>query len=479
MAISSTGIGSGLDIAGIVSKLMAVEQRPLTQLKSKGSTLTTKVSSWGTVKSQLASLQDAANRLMGLTSWTGRTFTSSNTTALSGSATSSTAVGSYSVNVTQLAKNQMVRSGSGIATGTGIGQTGTLEISLGTWSGSSFAASGDAINVSISETDTMSAVASKINAAKAGVTATVVSSNGQDHLVIRGQSTGVTQGFQIRAFGEPADPDSPITDGTGLGALAYGYDDNTQAFYGLTLGQAAQNAAATIDGIPVTSTTNTLANAIAGLTLNLQETTASPVTVTVGQNTDTTRTAIQGFVDAYNTLTKTLANLTRYDQATSASGPLQGDSTAVGLLNTMKRMVGSLGPAGTSFSRLSDIGLELQRDGTLSVNNAKLNAALDKPDDLRTFFAATSSDNTNTGLARRFYDYAFGANATQGVVTQRNSALQKAITRNNSEIDRLNDRISRTEERLYKTYSALDTKMGALSSLSQYVSQQINTWNKS
>jgi flagellar hook-associated protein 2 len=472
--ISSAGIGSGLDVQSIVSKLIALEKQPLNQLQSRGSTLATKISSWGTVKSQLSSLQDAAKALTTSTNWSTRSFTSSDTTAITGSVTSSAAAGAYSVNVTALAQQQVTRMATGITAGSGIGQDGTLEITLGSWSGNTFSGSGGAVTLSVSSTDTLSTIAQNINNLGAGVTATVVSSGGQDNLILRSDETGASQGFQIRALDGT---NTPITDGTGLGALAYA--SNGTSIYGMTQTQAAQNAAATIEGIAVTSSTNTISDAISGLTLELKGETSSPVTVTVGKDLDAIKTKIQGFVDAYNTLVSTLSQYTKYDQGSKTAGPLQGDSTAVGMLNTLKRMVGATGPAGTSFSRMSDVGLELQQSGQLTVNSTKLATAMESLADLETFFSATSADTTSSGLATRFYDYAFGAMATQGALSGRTNALQKAVDRNNDAIDRMNDRISQTEARLYKTYNALDTKMASLSALSSYVSQQIATWNKS
>ncbi len=473
--ISSAGIGSGLDVQSIVSKLIALEKQPLTQLQSRGSTLSTKISSWGTVKSQLSSLQDAARALTTASNWSSRSFASSNTSAITGSVTSSAAAGAYSVNVTALAQQQVTRTASGIAAGSGVGQSGTLEITLGSWSGSTFSASGSAVTLSVSSTDTLGTIAQNINNLGAGITATVVTSGGQDNLILRSDKTGATQGFQIRALDGTS---TPITSGTGLGALAYAYNSGSASFYGMTQTQAAQNAAATIEGIAVTSSTNTISDAVAGLTLELKDETASPVTVTVGKDLDAVKAKIQSFVDAYNTLVSTLADYTKYDQGTDKAGPLQGDSTAVGMLNTLKRMVGATGPAGTSFSRMSDVGLELQQSGKLTVNSTKLTTAMNSLTDLETFFSATSAEATTTGLARRFYDYAFGAIATEGVLSERTSALQKAVDRNNDAIERLNDRISQSEARLYKTYNALDTKMASLNALSSYVSQQIATWNK-
>ena len=473
--ISSAGIGSGLDVQSIVSQLVAIERRPLAQLQTQGSQLSSRISTWGTIRSQLSSLQDAARALSTTTNWNARTFTSSNTTALSGGASSAAAVGSYSIEVSALAQQQVIRTSSGLASDTAIGQSGTLEITTGTWSGTTFTPSGSSVTLSVSGAETLSDIARNINNLNAGVTATVVRSGGQDNLILRGTETGAAQGFQVRAFDDGA-PQNEITSGSGLGALAY--SSQAGSFFGMTMSQAAQNASATIEGISVTSPNNTLADTVSGLTLQLSATTTSPVTVTVAEDLSDARGRIQRFVDAFNTLVTSLAQFTRFDQATQTAGPLQGDSTAVGMLNTLRRMVGSTGPDNNMFSRMSDVGLELQRNGTLSINNSRLGAALENMNELREFFSATSADPTTSGLARRFSDYAFGALATQGPVGQRTNALQRSVERNNQAIDRLNDRLQRTEARLFKTYSALDTQIANLNSLNQFVTQQIATWNQ-
>jgi len=473
--ISSAGIGSGLDVKSIVSQLVALERRPLTQLQAQGSQLASKISTWGTIRSQLSGLQDAARALSTGTAWSARSFTSSNTAALTGSASAAASAGSFNVSVNSLAQQQVVRTSAGLPAGAAIGQAGSLEITLGSWSGSTFSASGSAVTLAVSSTDTLGTVAQNINNLNAGISATVVRAGGQDNLILRSAETGAARGFQIRAFDDAAPP-NPITTGTGLGALAYA--SGPTGFFGMSLSQPARNATATIEGIAVSSPNNTVSDAISGLTLQLVAETTTPVTVTVAQDLSDARTRIQNFVDAYNTLTTNLAHSTRFDQGSQTAGPLQGDSTAVGMLNTLQRMVGGSGPASNVFARLSDVGIEIQRNGSLRVNPERRDLALQSPSALQAFFAAPGSDPTTSGLARRFSDYAFGALATQGKLTERTAALQRSVERNNDAIDRLNDRVQRTEARLLQTYSALDTQMASLNSLGMFVSQQINTWNQ-
>lgn len=462
--ISSTGIGSGLDVKSIVSQQVALESKPLEKLQTKDTSLNSEISTWGVINSQLSALQDASQKLMNPSSWNTRALKSSNDDAVTGTAAEGATVGSFAVNVTQLAQAQSTRMASAIPA-TDTFSAGRLDISLG--DGSSF---GSAISVDISDGDSLSAIASKINGtANAGVTATVIKTGAGEQLVMRSNSTGVAMGFKVEAFDGGG---AAITNGTGLGALAYNDGVSTG---GMTLTQAGMDATATIEGIAVTSASNTLTDAVPGLTLNLQQTGTS--TVTVSNDTKPAKDAIDGFVEAYNTIVSNLNSLTKYDSSTKTAGPLQGDSTAVGLLNTLTNMVGATGPAGTSYSRMSDVGLELQRDGTLSTNTTKLTAALANPADLKTFFSDVGTTNTDTGMARRFYDYAFGATGIDGLVTSRSNALQQAVSRNQTDMERMQARINKTEERLYKTYSALDTKMASLTAMNNFITQQITTWN--
>lgn len=471
MAISTAGIGSGLDVSSIVTQLMSLEKQPLTQLQTKASSLQTKLSAYGTVKSALSALQDTATKLLDPAAWKAKTFTSSNTAAVSGSATSSALATSFSVKVNNLAQVQSTKSAS-VSTGSALGSDGRLDIQLGEWAGSNFTpGSGSAISVSVAATDTLTDIATKINGAGAGVTAVVVKAGGNDQLLLRGNSTGAASGFQIKTYDGGG---TAITDGTtGVGKLAYDYSSTNSAFYGMSQTQAAQNANIEIDGIAVTSATNTVADAVPGVTLNLLTATTTAATVTVGDDTAAIKTKIEAFQTAYNKVASTLSNLTKYDAATKTAGTLQGDSTAVGLQSVLRNMLGANGPSGNAFGRLSDVGVEMQRDGTLTINSTKLDKALKNLPELNTFFTASTD-----GLARRVNTFVQQANGVDGNVSGRNSALQSALTRNTKDQEAMNTRLTQRQAALYAQYTALDTKMGSLSSISSFITQQVAQWNK-
>lgn len=478
MAISSPGIGSGLDVKSIVTQLVALERQPITQLQTKGSTLQTKLSAYGQIKSSLASLDDASTALMDATTWNARTFASNIPSSIAGSATASALASSFSVQVTALAQVQSIKSNP-LTSGAGLGSDGRLDIQVGQWSGSTFNGGTNAtLSISVFSTDTLSDIAIKINSAGTGVSAVVVTSAGQDRLLIRGNATGDAAGFQIRAYDSTS---TEVTDGiTGVGKLAYAYNGGgaSPGFYGMAQTQAAQNSAITIDGIPVSSATNSVSDAVPGVTLNLLATTATAAQVTVGLDKEVIKTKLEAFRTAYNNIRTKLAEYVKYDPGTKASGPLQGDSTAVGIQSMLRDLAAASGPTGSTISRLSDLGLQMQRDGTLTSNTAKLDAALQNPSNVQAFLTYSSGTASTDGIARRLRDFARGANSVDGNVTGRNTALQAAISRNAKEIDSMTARVARTEASLYKQYARLDANLGTLTSLGTFVTQQIAQWNK-
>lgn len=474
--ISSPGVGSGLDVNSIVTQLMNIERQPLTQLQTRATGLQTKLSAYGSVKSTLSGLQDAASKLLDNSGWKAKTFTSSNTALATGSASENALATSFSLLVNNLAQVQSARSAA-VTTGSAIGTGGRLDIQLGQWTGNTFApGSGSAISVAVDDTDTLTQIATKINGAGAGVTAVVVKTGGNDQLLLRGNATGAVSGFQVKTFDGGG---TAITDGaTGVGKLAYDYSISNSAFYGMTPTQAAQDASVEIDGIVVTSATNTVSDAVPGITLNLLTESATAATITVGGDTAAVKARLEAFQAAFNKVATTLADLTKYDTATKRAGALQGDSSAVGLQSVLRSMVGSGGPTGNAFGRLSDVGLELQRDGTIAINATKLDKALKNLPELNTFFTASTGSSSTEGMARRFNTFIQQANGVDGSVSGRSKALQESVTRNSKDQDTMNLRLTQRRANLLAQYTSLDTRLGALSSTSSFITQQLTQWNR-
>lgn len=471
MAISSPGLASGIDIKTIVSQLVALERAPLAPLQQQAASFQSKLSIYGTIKSMVAGLGDAAAKLSEPKAWD---LVKGGTTApdkVGISVAAGTSPTSMSVEVQSLAKAQSNAS-TAVPVGSTIG-SGTLSIQLGSWSTGEFVGgSAAAIDVSVVAEDTLSTIAGKLNAANAGVSATVLRDASGERLLVRSKDTGQDLGFRIQA----TDGDGVNNDAAGLSRLAY--DGTGGNFHGMALSQAGTNAQATVNNVPISSASNTVKDALPGITLNLAQVTTTPVELTVFNDKEGMRKNIQAFVDAYNAINSMLATATKYDPDTKVAGSLQGDSTAVGLQNALRGMMRSVTPGG-SFTRLLDIGIEIKSGGTMSVDATKLDAAMNDPTGLKALFTTSSSNPAAQGFGLKMDAFADGLLAADGLVTGRAEALQKSVSRNTKEQEKVVDRAARAEVRLLAQYNAMDAAVGRLNGLSAFVNQQVTLWNKS
>jgi flagellar hook-associated protein 2 len=476
--ITSLGIGSGLDVNSIISSLMAVESQPLTALQTQATTMQTDLSAFGQVQSLVSSLQDAAKTLMDPNSFNLTTTSSTNPTAVSAATTSGAVAGSYSVSVSSLAAPQSIVSPTGQYTdGTSVVGTGSLTVQLGTWSAdNSTFTPGTATAVTIpigASSDTLAGVAATINAANAGVSATVVSDASGARLALQSSSTGAANGFKISV----ADDDGNNTDASGLSRLAY---DPSTSVTQMMLAQPAANTQATINGISVTSASNTLSSVIGGISFNVGQTTTQPVTINVTPNTTAIQTDVTTFVSAFNALNSFLTTETAYDATTGTAAPLQGDSTAVGIQNQMHNLISQMTGASSAFPTLSSLGIQLQTDGSLQVNSTTLTSALNNLPQLTAAFS--NVDNTtasNNGFGAIFSNWADTLLQTGGTLPSKTAAIQTSITSNQDDQATLNTRLSAYQAQLEAQYTALDATMSQASALAAYVQQQFYSKNNS
>ncbi|MEP6875173.1 MAG: flagellar filament capping protein FliD [Burkholderiales bacterium] len=475
-SVSSAGIGSGLDVNTIIAGLMKVEQAPLTDLQTRETSIQTTISAFGEVKSAMAAFRDAAGKLALPSTWNATTATSADTSAVTVSTTSNAAPGNYAIQVQTLAAALSTVSGTFASSGVLVG-SGTLHIDTGTWNAGQTAftakTGSTGVDIAVTATDTLATLASKINAAGAGVTASVVNDATGSRLVYSSSATGTDNTFRVTA----ADSDGNNTDAAGLSALAFDPAGGTTA---TTRTQAAANASATVNGLAITSQSNNLSNVFDGLTINLTKVTTTPVQVTVAQDTDGITKTVQSFIDAYNSLSSLLSTDLKYDSSTKVAGPLQADSAAVSLQRQLRNLVTSPSGASTVFTTLSQVGLEVQTDGTLKLNNTKLTSAMgSNPAELKKLF--TNVDLTtpgNSGIANRLRTLGNAVLGTDGLLTSRIIGLNTKLTNNQKDQASLNNRLDATKARLVAQYSALDTKMAGINTLSTYITQQIANWNK-
>ena len=462
-SISSLGVGSGLDVNSIITGLMAIERRPLNNLESAEKTINTQISEVGKIKSALSKFRDLAAKLAGTDFWK-QTTGSAGSTAVGVTTDGNAVTGSYSVQVNTLASAQSIAT-SAYASSSALVGAGTLTLETGTWGAGQTSFTGSASTaVEITADDTLASVRDKINASGAAVTASILSDANGARLVIRSKDTGAANAFR-----------TSVSAG-GPSALAY---DPSSGVNNATRSQPAADASATINGLAVTSASNALVNVLDGMTLTLNEVTTTAVTVNVKSDTEAMKKTLQDFAAAYTELAKLIATDTKYDATSKSAGPLQGDGAIVGLQNRLRAMLGASSGASSAYTRLSDVGFEMQRDGSLSVNAGKLDKALANLPELKKLFANSSTtDASLDGFGKRFRVFASDVLGVDGTLTARSDGLAEKLKRNQDAQDRLEDRLEQVRKRLEAQYTALDAQMGKLNGLSNYVTQQVAAWNK-
>ncbi len=466
-SISSAGIGSGLDVNSIIAGLMKVEQAPLTQLQNKATTIQTSISAFGAVQSAMAAFRDAASKLALPSTWNATTGTSADASSVGVATSASAPAGNYAVKVTTLAAAQSTVSPT-FASGSALVGAGTLHFDLGSWTTGQTAftakSGSTGVDVAVTATDTLDSLAAKVNSAGAGVNAAVVNDASGSRLVFTAATTGVANAFRV------------TTADSALSALAF---DPPGGANTTTITQPASNAAATVNGLPIDSPTNSLVNVFSGLTLTLNKQTTAPVQITVAPDNDAVKASVKGFVDAYNALSSLLATDLKYDSATKVAGPLQADSAAASLQRQLRTMLTSGSLASSAFSTLSQVGLEMQTDGTLKLNDSKLSSALANPAELKKLFTnIDAADPTNNGFATKLRSLGNTVLGADGLLTTRVAGLNKTLASNKKDQDALSDRLAATQARLQAQYTALDATMANINTLSTYVTQQITNWNK-
>lgn len=385
--LSSPGIGSGLDVNGIVSQLMKAESQPLTALDAKEAKQQTRLTAFGTLKGALSSFQSNLVALSDPAKFTAVTANFSDTTLASASASSSAVTGSHSVEIQTLAQAQKLKSANFTNTSAAVG-SGTLTIQFGTYNSGAFTLNPDkaAQSIVISPSNSsLSGIRDAINQANAGVTASIVNDGTGNRLVVASQDTGLSNALKITA----TDTDGNNTDNAGLSQLVY--DASTGGTTNLTQTMAASNATLVIDGISISKASNNITDAIEGVTLNLLK--ANPgTTSTLNLSRDTAgiQNVVSSFVKSFNDLNKTIVDLSKYDAATKQASILTGDSTVRSIQTRIRSAISDpLTTAGGGLSLLSEAGISFQLDGTLKLDSAKLSKALNDPTkDISTLFAS-------------------------------------------------------------------------------------------
>ncbi|MBN9430368.1 MAG: flagellar filament capping protein FliD [Burkholderiales bacterium] len=478
--MATISASSSIDVSGIVSQLMQIERQPLTAMKTTLTGIQTKLSAFGKLQSALSAMQDAARALTRTDTWRAAKATSSDESAMTATAGSGAITGGYTIEVSQMAQRQTVASSPFAASDTVVGG-GTLRIQMGTLDSSGTSFSADAarpeVAINIAEGATLADIRSAINGAGAGVTATLVSDASGQRLMLRSTETGAEQAFRIAVD----DTDGNSTDASGLSALAFDPAAAAGAGRNLSMTQAAQNALVTVNGLAVEAKGNKLEGVIENVTIDLKRVTTAPVEIGIDADSAAQRTAIDNFVKSYNEVNKLIASQTAYDAATKTAGTLQGNQNVTRIQQQMREILRST-VAGNTPNSLNAAGIELQRDGSLAVNETKMNKALASPQSLQNLFSAlgtSGGDGSDVGLARRLVTRLTDLLGSDGAIegaTESLRARQKSVE---GQQTRFESRMTEVEKRLLRQYTALDANLSKITSSFAGIQGLINNLNNS
>lgn len=411
MAVSSStsATGSSLDVAGIVSQLMEVESKPLTKLDNRIASSTVKISTLGLFKGHLSTLKSALDDLQNPANFSAWSAKLSNDTVASAELTATANAGSYQLDVVQLARPSI-------------------------WNVTGFATEADAL--------------AWFNAAgqttlRASAEATVLkTANNQYVLSLKASNTGTAAGFTVS--------NASLT--SGLQATEY---------------QTARDAQFNLNGVSFTRATNTVSDALTGVTLNLKATTSSPVTLTVAQAESSAKPKLDALVKAYNDLQSFYKTQSQASADASTRGVLNSDF-AVGsmmreiLTGLMMPVTGVSGAALTGQTDLSALGIKLLDNGQLVVDTTLLSKATTLQsrlaNGLTIGYDASSSKNLSTRITEMF--------STGGILQERIDNEQKVQADLSSRKTTLQDKLANIQAHYTAQYAALDALLFKLQSTS-------------
>lgn len=438
---SSGGLGAGIDVSTLVNAALANQDAELGVLQNQQSALSTQQTALASFTTDLQALQTASFALTDpggqLTS---ATATSSNPGALTASALGETVSGTHSIVINNLATTSSEYSSAVATSSTAIG-TGTLTIQVGSNAPSTIAVD--------SSNNTLDGLAQAINNANLSVSATVINDATGSRLAITSNTSG-------------APGDLTITASTGLPQF-------TKAVTGT-------NASLTVDGIPISSTSNTISGAINGVTLNLGSATAgAPVTLSIGPDVSSQEAAVNSFVSAYNTVIGDLNTQFAVPSGSSQAGPLASDSTLSLAQNQILGATTFTTANGAGINSLSDLGISLNDDGTLSVNSSQLAGALQSnPTAVQSFFDSTQTGSFGANLAGVLNSL---VDPITGSVIQDGNGLTQTQTGLTQQISDFQNQINSSQQQLTTQYDQVDATLQELPLLLAQINSQLGSLN--
>jgi flagellar hook-associated protein 2 len=432
MSVTFTGLSSGIDTASLVSQLVAAERAPADVIATKQSNLNTQKSIVGSLSSALAAFGTAVQGMNLSSELQPRTATSSDA-HVTVAASSGAAATVHDVRVKQLARGQISSSREFSAQTAGQVGDGTLSITTGSTTKS----------ISYTSTDSLTDIASKINSAGTGASASVLFDGTSYRLMVAASGTGTANAPKFAETGD-----------------ALGLADPANVRIG------AKDAIATIDGIDVTRSTNVMSDAVAGLTLTLvsqHQATDASAAVTVGLDSTTLTNKLTAMVSAYNAVNSALHVQLDYTGTQKGPSTLFGDSALRQLQGALGNVMGSA--YGTSANNtIGSLGLTRSRDGSLTLDQTKLASALaSNPNAVSDLFVTGGFSTAVTTMTTAY------TRANDGIFAAKTASLNSRFKDLQVQSDHINTRADALKVQLDKQFTALETAMSSLKSQSSFL----------
>lgn len=460
MPITSSGVGSGVNIRELVDELLAAESKDkkLRFDKNEAEALT-KITAFGTLKSTLSEFKDKISSLKEADPFASRTVSSvvgsDNKKVLEAEASNTAQTGDFLIEVTKLAKSHKLSSAT-FDSPTMIVGTGVIEFTVDT----------TVYSIEITDSDkTLQGIKDKINQSSktTGITASLITTESSAVLVFQAEKTGLANAFTVAVVN---DSDTNDTDNNGLSKLASNH---------LNISQQAQDALIKIDGVTVTSSTNTITDAIEGVTLNLLNTNAlDPVEMSISLNKEAATAAIQEFVSIYNKTLESIHKLTAYNKEDPKNaGMLLGDAIARGVQNQMRRVLNTANyELPLAISSLAQMGITSNRTtGMLEIDNYKLNTAVSKNyDDIGKLFI-----DKDQGILNNMESMLDSYIANDGIIKSKTNGLNSSINLISEQRVALERHLIHLEERLLSQFIAMDSIVASLRSTSDFLKTQLDS----
>jgi flagellar hook-associated protein 2 len=439
-SISFSGLGSGLDTDSIVEKLVAVEKAGATALTTRKTANTKKLSVVAELVSKLQALKTQATSLSTASGINTFGSTTNDASRVKITASSNASVGVYNLKVNHLAQAETTRSRSFGSHDVALGVAGSLDLTIG----------GKTASVSYAAGDTLDGIAAKINEANGGATASVLFDGSTYRLNVTSNTTGTANAITFGGTGD-----------------VLGFDANDAEVVG------AQDAEINLNGTTITRSTNSLSDVVTGVTFDLVSETPTGGAATqlqVSRDASGLRTKIQGLVDAYNAISKAVSAQSTYagdGKTQKGADTLFGDPTVLGLQRELGSIMAKEYANGTGTTSSGQLGISLGRDGQLTLDATKFDAAVAKdPKALVNLLTGTNRDGLAAAIGALSDRY---TSSTTGLLTFKTTSINAQSASYDKAIDRINENAESLGARLRKQFSAMESLMSRLNSQTSYL----------